>query len=368
MQAAKTPNWDTLAAQGEVGTVLTVPEGMYPGSDVANMALMGLDPRQYKTGRGPLEAAALGLKLEARDVAFRCSLISTDGERILDHSSGNISDDQARPLMELIAAKLGTSRIHFFPGVGYRHVMVWQDGPVDLHCDQPHDHVGEPFRLLLPQGDGAETLRRLIDDSVNLLHDHPINRERLDQGLMPANMIWPWGQNRPPNLPRFDTVWGMQGAVIAAVDLIRGLGALQGMAVPKVPGATGYVNTNYEGKGRAALDQLADRDFVYLHVEAPDEAGHHKDALEKVYAIEKVDELVLGTIVEGLRGQWFRILIVPDHATPVSLGTHAAGRVPYLLYDSAEPKTNVIPFDERALDEKVPYVVEGYRLIDRLFL
>lgn len=366
MQAARTPNWDRLAESGDVGKVLTVPEGTYPGSDVANMALMGIDPAEHACARGPLEAAALGLRLDRTDLAFRCSLISTDGERILDHSCGNIPDEQARPLMGLIAEKLPTPQIHFFPGVGYRHVMVWQHGPLDLHCEQPHDHIGEPFRALLPRGDGDSTLRRLIDDSLNILMDHPINRERRQEGLPPANMIWPWGQSRPPELPRFDLRWNRTGAVIAAVDLVRGLGALQWLATPKVPGATGYINTNYEGKAWAALEELDSKDFVYVHIEAPDEAGHHKDAVEKVYAIEQIDRLVVGTLLDGLRGKRFRMLIVPDHATPVSLGTHAAGPVPYLLFDSTRRAQNNLPFDERVLEEKGPYVQEGHRLIEKL--
>jgi 2,3-bisphosphoglycerate-independent phosphoglycerate mutase len=365
-QAARTPNWDRLAATGEVGIVLTVPEGMYPGSDVANMSLMGIDPREHPTGRGPLEAAALGIHLGPTDLAFRCSLISTDGERILDHSAGNIPDAHSQPLMQLIAEKLGTRSLRFHPGIGYRHVLVWEDGPLDLHTEPPHDHVGEPFRPILPQGDGDQVLRRLIDDSINLLMDHPINRQRLEEGMMPGNMIWPWGQSRAPLLPNFDLTWGVSGAVVAAVDLIKGLGALQGMTVANVPGATGYVNTDYAAKARAALELLETHDFVYIHIEAPDEAGHHKDFPEKIYAIEQIDEKVVGTLLDGLRGERFRMLIVPDHATPVELGTHAPGPVPYLLFDSLAREPNIIPFDERALEEKVPYVPEGHQLIKKL--
>jgi 2,3-bisphosphoglycerate-independent phosphoglycerate mutase len=368
MQTARTPNWDRLAASGEVGKVRTVPEGVQPTTEAANMALMGLDPRRYPTAGGPLEAAALGVPLEPRDLAFRCSLIATDAERILDHSAGNIPDAQARPLVELAATKLSTGKLRIHPGSGHRHVLVWAGGPLDLYCKPPHAHVGEPYRALMPQGDGDQVLRTLIDDSLNLLHDHPINRERIEEGLMPANMLWPWGQSRAPELPRFALLWGLPGALVAASDIVRGLGALQGMTVPNVAGATGYINTDYEGKAQAALDLLESHDFVYLHVKAPDEAGRRRDPVEKVRAIERIDDLLVGRLLDGLKGRAFRLLIVPDHATPADAGAHVAGPVPYLLHDSHAHDRNSIPFDERALEEQVPNVPEGHRLLERLLL
>ncbi len=369
LMKARTPNLDRLARSAMLGKVRTVPEGMYPGSDAANMALLGYDPARFYTGRGPIEASAMGVPMNPDDVAFRCSLISTDGERLLDYSGGNIPTEDARILVELLEQKLSTPRIHFFPGVGYRHVMRWSGGPVEVACTPPHEMVGEPLKDHYPQGDGESVLRRLIEDSYELLSEHPINRKRVEEGKLPANMIWLWGQGRAPRLEPFALRWGLTGAVIAAVDVVRGLGVLVGLEVPVVPGATGYIDTNYRGKGEYALRMLEKHDFVYVHIEAPDEAGHHGDIEAKIWSIEQIDQHIVGQIVEGLQAQAepFRLLVVPDHFTPIAKRTHAEGHVPFLLYDSQRPRSSRHLYDESILQEpNLPTVEEGHRLIEYL--
>lgn len=365
---ANTPHLDALAQRARIGAVWTVPPEMYPGSDVANLAILGYDPRQYYTGRGPLEALAMGIPLEEGDVAFRCSLVSTDGERLLDHSAGNIPNDESHPLIRLVDEKLGTRYWRFFPGVGYRHVMVWHQGPIDLRCTPPHDIVGEPWAKYLPVGEGEEKLHRLIEDSLNLLDDHPINRRRRDEGKPPANMIWPWGQGIAPSLPPFALKYGITGAVVAEVDLVKGIGRAAGLEVPTVPGATGYLHTDYRAIGVWALRMLERHDFVFIHVEAPDEAGHQGDPEAKAWALEQIDEHIVAQLGEGLREHDYRLLVLPDHATPVALRTHRAGAVPFMLYDSRQDlsRGERLTFDESAVEEAKLRVDEGWRLIGML--
>lgn len=368
LEAARTPFLDDLARRGVVGLVDVTPEGMYPGSDAANMSLLGYDPLQYYTGRGPVEAASLRIPMDPRDVAFRCSLISSDGENLLDYSAGHITTQEAVPLIELASRKLCGRALRLFPGVSYRHILLWIDGSVELVCHAPHENMGKPLEEILPVGEGETMLRQLIWDSYELLDSQPFNRRRRDEGKPPANMLWPWGQGRAPRMPLFLERHGRTGAVIAAVDVVKGLGRLTGLEVVDVPGATGYFDTNYEGKGRAALDALDRHDFVWVHVEAPDEAGHAGDIDEKIKAIEAIDERVVGTLLHGLkRLDDFRMLVVPDHATPVGTRGHRAGPMPYLVFDSRTDRGNKVPYDERALHERVPHIEEGYRLIDELF-
>lgn len=369
LQAARTPNFDWLANRGRVGSVLTVPEGMYPGSDVANMALLGYPPARHYTGRGPIEAAALDVPLETRDVAYRCSLVATDGDTMLDYSAGHVTTEEARVLMELVQQKFGSRRFTFFPGVQYRHILRWTDGELHLRTTPPHDIQGKPLAPYLPEGDGAEALRRLIFDSLDLLDDHPINKQRRGEGKPAANTLWPWGQGLPLTLPSFFSQKGIKGAVITAVDLLRGLGKCAGLQVVNVPGATGYIDTNYRGKaeyGLAALD--SGLDFLFLHVESPDESGHEGNIEHKIRSIEDIDRDVVGTLLAGFakRKQPFRLLVAPDHATPIALRTHRPGPVPFLLYDSTNEQNSSLPFDERALEDTRLIVEEGHRLIDLL--
>lgn len=370
MQYARTPNLDALAAKGRVGSVLTVPEGMYPGSDVANMSLLGYPPAKHYTGRGPIEAAALQVPLEAKDVAYRCSLVSTDGETLLDYSAGHVTTEEARVLMELVQEKFGSRRFTFFPGVQYRHILRWTDGVVDMKTTPPHDIQGKPLQPYLPEGDGAELLHQLIFDSLELLDGHEVNRRRRDEGKAAANTLWPWGQGRATVLPDFFRTRGISGGVITAVDLLRGLGRASGLRVIEVPGATGYIDTNYRGKAEYTLAALdSGLDFVFLHIESPDESGHEGNLEHKIRSIEDIDEKVVGPLLAGLakRKQPFRLMVVPDHATPIALRTHRSGPVPFLLYDSTSEKTGNLPYDERALEETRLIVEEGHRLIDLLF-
>jgi 2,3-bisphosphoglycerate-independent phosphoglycerate mutase len=367
LEAARTPYLDDLAKNGTVGVVNVTPPGMYPGSDAANMALLGYDPREHYTGRGPVEAAAMEIPMDARDVAFRCSLVTTDGEKMLDYSAGHVATEEARPLIELAAQKLGTRQMHLFPGVSYRHILLWNDGPMEVQTFPPHEHMGEPLAEILPVGEREERLRQFIWDSLELLDDHPYNRRRREEGRPPANTLWPWGQGRAPQLPSFFRKRGMTGAVIAAVDVVKGLGRLTGLEVVRVPGATGYFDTDYFAKARCALDALNRHPFVWIHVEAPDEAGHAGSIDEKIKAIENIDRLVVGPLLDGLKKlDDFRLLVAPDHATPIATRGHRANPIPYLLFDSRRSRTNRIPYDERAVHENVPHVEEGWRLIEEL--
>jgi len=343
---------------------------MYPGSDAANMALLGYDPTRYYTGRGPIEAAAMGLPLDARDVAFRCSLISTDGELLTDYSAGHITTEEARPIIELANSKLGTQSISIFPGVSYRHILRWHDGPTEVLTHPPHENMGKPLSEIFPVGDGESRLRGFIDDSLNLLDDIPFNRMRRSEGKPPANMLWPWSPGRLPQLPSFLSRRGFTGAVISAVDVVRGLGKLTGLEVVNVPGATGYFDTNYEGKAKYAVRALDRHDFVWVHVESPDEAGHAGSIDEKIRAIENIDRWVVGPILDGMKQlDGFRLLCVPDHRTPVSTRGHTVGPVPFLLFDSRKSIRGGghLPYDERALHETKTHLPEGFRLIDDLF-
>jgi 2,3-bisphosphoglycerate-independent phosphoglycerate mutase len=368
-QAAKTPNMDKLAQDSLVGTVLTVPQGMYPGSDVANMSILGYDPRTYYTGRGPIEAVAMGIPLSPKDVAYRCSLVACDGVTLLDYSSGHISTEEATELIQVLDKKLGSRRFKFYPGVSYRHIMSWTNGSVNLKTVPPHDIQDQAITDYLPIGDGEEELRELMFDSLDLLDGHPVNQRRRDQGKQPGNMIWLWGQGFAPNIPDFFRLRQKQGVVITAVDVVRGLGRAAGMKVIEVPGATGYIDTNYRGKAEYAVKALADgADFVYLHIEAPDESGHEGNIDHKVGSIENIDRYVIPTILQGMQKvDHLRMVILPDHATPVSLRTHKEGPVPFLLFDSRKSeRSSNIPFNEIALEDAKTRIDEGTDLISLL--
>lgn len=367
MQVAKKPNMDRLAANGRVGAVNTIPAGMDPGSDVAAMSLLGYDPHKYYTGRAPIEAASMRIPLDEKDVAFRCNLVTSDGETMIDYSAGHVSTEEARELITFVNGKLKTRMISFYPGVSYRHIMVWRDASPDVKTTPPHDILGKRIAEYLPMGDGESTLRGLMFDSHELLENHPINQRRIGEGKNPANMIWLWGQGRALSIPSFFSKTGLKGGVISAVDLLKGLGRATGMAVPDVPGVTGFLDTNFEGKAEYALQVLKDRDFVLIHAEAPDEAGHIGELDKKIEAIELIDRRLLGTLLDGLREiKRFRILILPDHVTPISIRTHASDTVPFLLYSSFEPAETSLPFDERAVEETKLRVEEGFRLIELL--
>lgn len=353
MQVARKPFMDSLAGMGRIGAAVTTPRGMSPGSDVTNMGILGYDPLEYYTGRGAIEAASLGIPMETTDAVFRANLVSTDGEKMLDSSADHISTEEARELIAAIDEKLSTNAIKFYPGVSYRHIMVWRGGSDNVHCTAPYKIHGQPVAEHFPHGDGDQKLASLIQDSFEILDNHPINRRRRDEGHLPANMIWFWGESHLPEIPSFLGKFGVSGAVVAAVDLIKGLGRMVGLRVLDVPGATGYIDTNYLGKGRCALDALDTHDFVWVHVEAPDEAGHEGSIDKKIQAIQDCDEKVLGTILDGVKkkGLDVRILLMPDHPTPIATGTHSSEKVPFILFDSTRPEGANLPYDERAVPE-----------------
>jgi len=335
LEVADTPYMNSLAKKGILGRVKTVPKGFTPSSDVANLSLLGYDPKIYYSGRGSLEAANLGVDLAENDLAFRCNLITETDGKLVDYSAGHITNKETKILMEHINKNLGTDKIQFFPGTSYRNLMVIRGGK-DLELDKlkywaPHDIMGEDILKYMPQGKNSEIIAELIDHSKKILTGHEINKVRIDLGENPANMIWLWGCGGKPAMPTFKERYGLSGAVISAVDLINGTGKIIGLEVLKVEGATGYYDTNYQGKAQAALAALERLDFVFIHIEATDEAGHNQDLRMKITCIERIDKMVVGLIAEKLKGQDFRILIVPDHPTPIALRTHTDEPVPFLI-------------------------------------
>ncbi len=380
LQAARTPNLDQLATLGRVGVVRTVPEGFPPGSDVANLSVLGYDPRSCYTGRSPLEAASIGVSLTPEDVAFRCNLVTLrvtggrssvrDGCRkavMEDFSAGHISTEEARTLIEEIGEKLGTEFIRFYPGVSYRHLMVWRGGKERIECTPPHDIQDKEIQDYLPRGEGDDVINELMEASFGILSNHPLNKGRIERGRRAANSIWLWGQGRRPSMQTFREKYGLEGAVISAVDLTKGIGIYAGFDVINVPGATGWIDTNYVGKAEHALFALKSKDIVYLHVEAPDEAGHTGDVQNKIKAIEDFDEFIVGNVMHGMKQfDEYRILVLPDHPTPLELRTHSSEPVPFAIYDNrAERSGEVITYDERIADRKDALVFEeGYKLMD----
>ncbi len=374
LQAARTINMDKLASQGEAGSVRTIPEGFHPGSDIANLSIMGYDPKRYYSGRAPLEAASMDIRLKDNDVAYRCNLVtlkfSKDKKNAVmeDYSAGHIETEEARILINDLNGYLNKDDISFYPGVSYRHLMLWKAGEVKAECIPPHDITGKEIGDYLPVGSGEEVLKELMIKSADFLHAHPINKERINRGLRPANSIWLWGQGKRPTMPTFKEKYGIEGALISAVDLTKGIGIYAGFRIINVIGATGYLDTNYTGKAEAAIEALNDVDFVYLHVEAPDEAGHSGNYKDKIKAIEDFDGLVVGHVMKGLEGRFkdYRVLLLPDHATPIKVKTHTDEPVPFVIYNSRIKINNEgVTFDESILKRKdIAVFEEGYKLMD----
>jgi 2,3-bisphosphoglycerate-independent phosphoglycerate mutase len=382
LMVSKTPHLDWLARNGEIGLVKTVPEGFNPGSEIANLSIFGYDPVRYYTGRGPLEAASLGVDLRPNDIAFRCNLVTLRGlgsETIMeDFAAGHIRDEEARKIIFDLNREMGTDEIQFYSGVSYRHLMTVKDGASNfpkldtLELTPPHDIIGKKISPYLPdnRGNGAGKVLHLMNKSQEVLKDHPVNRTREAMGLLPANSIWLWGQGRSPRMVTLKAQYGLDGYVISAVHLIKGIGILAGLKVLEVPGATGYFDTNYEGKARYALNGLKERDFVYLHVEAPDEAGHMGNLQLKIEAIEAFDAKIVGPVLEGLKTfERYKVLVLPDHPTPLSIRTHAGDPVPYVIYsngDGAE-MAHGEAFDEQSAAKSQIFIERGFELIERFF-
>ena len=371
LEASRIPNMNFIAQHGKLGRVRTIPASMTPASDVANLSIMGYDPATYYCGRGPLEAANLGVDLEPDDVAFRCNLITATGDILTDYSAGHINSREAASLIAYIDKNLGDDRIKFYPGISYRHLMVVKGGALDglheIHCKPPHDIAGKNISRNLPSGKNAQSIIDLLKESRGLLERHEINQVRVDLKENPANMIWLWGQGRKPSMPAFLQKFGVNGSVISAVDLIKGLGKIAGLQVINVPGATGYYDTDYAGKASAALESLKDKDFVFVHVEAPDEAGHNGDLREKIIAIERFDQMIVGAILAAFKDNGdFRILVLPDHATPVSLKTHVPDPVLFGIYGKGIPESHTPAYSEKEAQKAELFFERGHELMEYL--
>ena len=363
LAAARKPCMDSLADRAvRYGLVQTTVRHLPAGSDVANLSVMGYDPEKFYGGRGPLEAASMGVELRPGDVAFRCNLITAD-DAIVDYSAGHVTTAEAGELIRFLNARLGREGLMFYPGISYRHLLVIDGCPPGIECTPPHDVVGQPVEDNLPKGPGSGEIIRLIEASRELLPDHPVNKKRVAAGRRPANSIWPWGQGRMPSMSTFREKFGLDGAVISAVDLIKGLGVFAGLKVIEVPGATGYLDTDYGAKARYALKALERSDFVFVHVEAPDEASHEGRLAEKVRAIEDLDAKLVCPLLDGLGklGE-FRLMILPDHPTPLSTRTHAYDPVPYIIYDSRYNIKNNKRYDEASMADG-QFVEHGHDLM-----
>lgn len=371
LEVAKTPNMDRLSQTGMIGLAATVPEGYPPGSDVANLSVFGYNPIECYTGRSPLEAASMGVDLGPNDVAFRLNFVWLEahyGKLYMgDFSAGHISTAEARLLIETLQEELGGSEFNFYPGVSYRHLMVWKNGKDQLTFTPPHDISTYSIEGHLPQGEGADILLDLTNSAQMLLNNHPVNNQRVAEKKLPANSIWFWGHGRKPVMETYQQRYGLSGSVISAVDLIRGIGVNAGLKIIEVPGATGYLDTNYRGKAEYAVNALKDTDFVYVHVEAPDEASHGGLLKEKIEAIESFDRDIVGTVIENISkiGDC-RILITPDHPTPVEKRTHTSDPVPYILYDSRHHFASQAKGYSEAEAKRCGEIVPGHQLLSLL--
>mgnify|MGYP005831827869 CR=1 FL=1 len=358
LMIANTPSMDMMASRGTFGYVSTAVEGFPPGSDIMNMNILGYRPERYYTGRAPLEAMSLDIPLEPDDVVFRVNFVTLKpkGKTAVmeDYAAGHISTDHAGEIIRLFQSELGDGARSFYAGKSYRHLMVWHDGPDDLELVPPHDIMGKEISAYIPR---EPKLVQLLQRAMELLREHPVNQLRVARGQRPANSIWFWGQGKKSNLPLFKERWGLTGAVVCAVDLIKGLGKSAGLEVSDVPGATGYYDTNYEGKVKFALDALEEKDFVFLHVEAPDEAGHNAEIEFKIEAIENFDARVVEPVLKGMEkfSSW-RVLVMPDHATPIEVRTHVKDAVPFAILTSEDP---LEPRRERKFEENVEGEVLG---------
>ncbi len=372
LEAARTPAMDELAVHSEIGLVQTIPEGMVPGSDTANLAVLGYDPKKYYTGRSPLEALSIGVPMKDTDVAMRCNFVTLTeeepyaGKRILDHSAGEISTEDCAVLLKAVEEELGNETYQFYVGTSYRHCMIWANGQVEP-LTPPHDHLTEVIGPYLPR-DAA--LRAMQERSYEILANHPINLSRKAKGLNPANSCWFWGAGTKPLLDSFEDKNGVKGAMISAVDLLKGIAVGAGMQVIEVEGANGGLQTNYEGKALAAADALLkeNNDFVYVHLEAPDEMSHQGSLERKIQSIENLDQRIIRIVKEQMdaSGEPYRMLVLPDHPTPLRIRTHSADPVPYLLFDSRKNLGDGRLYCERTARESGLLRPEGYRLIDVL--
>lgn len=372
MGTAYKPNMDRLAKVSEVGLVKTVIDTLKPGSDVANLSVLGYDPTVYYSGRSPLEAGSIGIDMKPTDVSFRCNLVTLSDEEgyeektMVDYCSGDISSEEAAELIAFIQEKMGSDEFSFYSGVSYRHCLIWDKGTLDVGTlTPPHDITGRKITEYLGANENGRKLLDMMIRSYDLLKDHPVNKKRAEKGLRPANSIWLWGEGVRKDLTPFKEKYGLKGAMISAVDLLKGIGKFTGMEVINVQGATGYIDTNFSGKAQAAIDTLKKgSDLVYIHVEAPDECGHRFEIQNKVKSIELIDELILGPLLKAFEGEEIKILICPDHPTPLALKTHTNAPVPYLIYDSRKNAEGVERFCEEEAEKTGRFIDVGHSLME----
>ena len=374
LEAADTPNLDYIAKRAETfGMAKTIPENLPPGSDVGNLAVLGYDPHVYYTGRSPLEAASIGVELEPHDVTLRCNLVTIgdeDGNTIMaDYSAGHISTEEASQLIKDIKKELDEESLVFHPGISYRHLLVWSGGNKDVSTTPPHDISGKVIDSYIPVGKGSEKLNELIIKSREILKDHPVNKKRIERGENPATSIWLWGQGTAPKMPTLEQLYGITGSVISAVDLVKGIGHYAKMEVVDVPGATGYLDTNYEGKVDYAIDSLNNCDLTMIHIESTDETGHVGKAELKVQAVEDFDKRVVGRVLEKIKEfKDYRILVISDHPTPIDIRTHTSDPVPFAILDSADESVKNeghVYTEDSARDSEI-YIEDGWKLMSML--
>lgn len=370
LETANKPNMDYMSSHGEIGTVRTVLDGMKPGSDVANLSVMGYDTRKCYSGRSPLEAASIGVKLKDNDITFRANLVTLSDEEeyadktMLDYSAGEITTEEAAELIDAVEKELHTDMIHFYSGVSYRHLLVWEGGSVNVELTPPHDISDKKITDYLPKGDGADKLLDFMKKSEKILKEHPVNKKRIKEGKNPATSVWIWGEGTKPRLESFEKLYGLKGSVISAVDLIKGIAICAGMNSIDVDGANGNYDTNYEGKANAALKALKEgSDFVYIHLEGPDECGHQGNADNKKYAVEMIDKKIIGFLRKELDGTDYKMMILPDHPTPVKLKTHVSDPIPYIIYDSKKEKDTGLAYTEKNAEKTGNYISLGHELM-----
>ncbi|KAB1434542.1 cofactor-independent phosphoglycerate mutase [Candidatus Galacturonibacter soehngenii] len=371
---ANTPKLDELSKKSEIGLVSTIPQGMKPGSDTANLSVLGYDPKSYYTGRSPLEALSIGVDMKDTDIAIRCNIVTLseddrpyEEKSIIDHSASEISTEEAAVLLEAVKKELSNEIFSYYLGISYRHLLIWDKGQV-VELTPPHDILGKVIGQYLPQ---EELLKEMMIKSYDILVNHPINLARKEKGLHPANSIWFWGAGTKPALSSFEEKTHKKGAMISAVDLLKGIAVGAGMLNIEVEGADGTLETNYEGKAKAAVEVLTkqDYDFVYIHVEAPDEMGHQGSVEKKIKAIEYLDQRVIKIVAENLDALKvdYRMLVLPDHPTPICVRTHTSDPVPYMLYDSTNPQSRNWNYNEKEAKESGNYIAQGHTIIDYLF-
>ena len=375
LAVANNPNMNELARHGELGLVKTIAEHLSPGSDVANLSVLGYDPDVYYTGRSPLEALSIGVDLKNEDVTFRANVVTLSDEEnyedktMLDYSSGEITTAEAHELINYLKENMSFDDISLYGGTSYRHLVVWNGGSTNVTLTPPHDISDKKVTEYLPKGDGADTLLAMMKKSHELLSNHPINKERIARGLNPANSLWIWGEGTKPMLSAFYEKFGLTGTMISAVDLLKGIGAGAKMQVVEVPGATGNIDTNFDGKAQAAIKAFeGGTDFVYIHMEAPDECGHHGDTDDKIRSIELIDKKVIKPVIDYLKSTQddFRVLITPDHPTPIALKTHVRDAIPFVLYDSRKDTNLNLDYTEENAKETGLYIEPGHTLIEKL--